>query len=54
MSQYCLLERIGVDPSLRNGIIKDIAEGKKSMVEAVREAQEAKKRGASGGGSGGG
>jgi hypothetical protein len=49
-----LRELIGVDPSLRNSIIKDIVKGKKSIIEAIREAQEAKKRGASGGGSGGG
>jgi uncharacterized membrane protein YgcG len=49
-----LRELIGVDPSLRNSIIKDFVKGKKSIVEAIREAQEAKKRGASGGGSGGG
>jgi uncharacterized membrane protein YgcG len=47
-----LRELIGVDPSLRNSIIKDFIKGKKSIVEAIREAQEAKKRGASGGGSG--
>jgi hypothetical protein len=47
-----LRELIGVDPSLRNSIIKDFIKGKKSMVEAIREAQEAKKHGASGGGSG--
>ncbi len=49
-----LRELIGVDPSLRNSIIKDFIKGKKSIVEAIREAQEAKKHGASGGGSGGG
>jgi len=49
-----LRELIGVDPSLRNSIIKDFVKGKKSIVEAIREAQEAKKHGASGGGSGGG
>jgi len=49
-----LRELIGVDPSLRNSIIKDIVKGKKSIIEAIREAQEAKKHGASGGGSGGG
>jgi uncharacterized membrane protein YgcG len=49
-----LRELTGVDPSLRNSIIKDFVKGKKSIVEAIREAQEAKKHGASGGGSGGG
>jgi uncharacterized membrane protein YgcG len=49
-----LRELIGVDPSLRNSIIKDIVKGKKSIIEAIREAQEAKKHGASGGSSGGG
>jgi len=49
-----LRELIGVDPSLRNSIIKDFVKGKKSIIEAIREAQEAKKHGASGGGSGGG
>jgi uncharacterized membrane protein YgcG len=49
-----LRELIGVDPSLRNSIIKDFIKGKKSIVEAIKEAQEAKKHGASGGGSGGG
>lgn len=49
-----LRELTGVDPSLRNSIIKDFVKGKKSIIEAIREAQEAKKRGASGGGSGGG
>jgi len=49
-----LRELIGVDPSLRNSIIKDFIKGKKSIIEAIREAQEAKKHGASGGGSGGG
>ena len=49
-----LRELIGVDPSLRNSIIKDFVKGKKSIVEAIREAQEAKKHGALGGGSGGG
>ena len=49
-----LRELIGVDPSLRNSIIKDFVKGKKSIVEAIREAQGAKKHGASGGGSGGG
>jgi hypothetical protein len=49
-----LRELIGVDPSLRNSIIKDFIKGKKSIVEAIREAQETKKRGASGGGNGGG
>jgi hypothetical protein len=47
-----LRELIGVDPSLRNSIIKDFIKGKKSIVEAIREAQETKKRGVSGGGSG--
>jgi hypothetical protein len=47
-----LRELIGVDPSLRNSIIKDFVKGKKSIVEAIREAQEAKKRGASDDGSG--
>ena len=46
-----LRELIGVDPSLRSNIIKDFIKGKKSIVEAIREAQEAKKRGASGGGN---
>jgi uncharacterized membrane protein YgcG len=49
-----LRELIGVDPSLRNSIIKDFIKGKKSIVEAIKEAQEAKKRGASGGGEGAG
>jgi len=49
-----LRELVGVDPSLRNSIIKDFVKGKKSIVEAIREAQEAKIHGASGGGSGGG
>jgi uncharacterized membrane protein YgcG len=49
-----LRELIGVGPSLRNSIIKDFIKGKKSIVEAIREAQEAKKHGASGGGNGGG
>lgn len=49
-----LRELIGVDPSLRNSIIKDFIKGKKSIIEAIREAQEAKKHGASGGGNGGG
>ena len=49
-----LRELIGVDPSLRNSIIKDIVKGKKSIIEAIREAQEAKKHGASGDGNGGG
>ena len=49
-----LRELIGVNPSLRNSIIKDFVKGKKSIIEAIREAQEAKKHGASGGGSGGG
>jgi len=49
-----LRELTGVDPSLRNSIIKDFVKGKKSIIEAIREAQEAKKRGTSGGGSGGG
>jgi hypothetical protein len=49
-----LRELIGVDPSLRNSIIKDFVKGKKSIIEAIREAQEARKRGASGGGGGGG
>jgi len=49
-----LRELIGVDPSLRNSIIKDFVKGKKSIIEAIREAQVAKKHGASGGGSGGG
>ncbi len=49
-----LRELIGVDPSLRNSIIKDFVKGKKSIVEAIREAQEAKKHGAPGGGNGGG
>jgi hypothetical protein len=48
-----LRELIGVDPSLRNSIIKDFVKGKKSIIEAIREAQEAKKHGASGGGGGG-
>jgi len=48
-----LTELIGVDPSLRNSIIKDFVKGKKSIVEAIREAQVAKKHGASGGGNGG-
>ncbi len=48
-----LRELIGVDPSLRSNIIKDFVKGKKSIAEAIREAQEAKKHGASGGGSGG-
>ena len=47
-----LRELIGVDPSLRNSIIKDFIKGKKSIVEAIREAQEAKKRGAPDDGSG--
>jgi hypothetical protein len=47
-----LRELIGLDPSLRNSIIKDFIKGKKSIVEAIREAQEAKKRGASDDGSG--
>jgi len=47
-----LRELIGVDPSLRSNIIKDFVKGKKSIVEAIREAQGAKKHGASGGGSG--
>jgi uncharacterized membrane protein YgcG len=47
-----LRELIGVDPSLRNSIIKDFVKGKKSIVEAIREAQEVKKRGVSGGGNG--
>jgi hypothetical protein len=47
-----LRELIGVDPSLRNSIIKDFIKGKKSIVEAIREAQEAKKRGASDDGNG--
>ncbi|MFZ8838562.1 MAG: hypothetical protein ACO2PM_06405 [Pyrobaculum sp.] len=49
-----LRELIGVDPSLRSSIIKDFIKGKKSIVEAIREAQEAKKHGAPGGGNGGG
>jgi len=49
-----LRELTGVDPSLRNSIIKDFVKGKKSIIEAIREAQEAKKHGASSGGSGGG
>jgi hypothetical protein len=48
-----LRELIGVDPSLRNSIIKDFVKGKKSIVEAIREAQEAKKHGASSGGGSG-
>jgi len=47
-----LRELIGVDPSLRNSIIKDFIKGKKSIIEAIREAQEAKKRGAPDDGSG--
>jgi hypothetical protein len=47
-----LRELIGVDPSLRNSIIKDFIKGKKSIVEAIREAQDAKKRGAPDDGSG--
>jgi hypothetical protein len=47
-----LRELIGVDPSLRSNIIKDFIKGKKSIVEAIREAQEAKKRGAPDDGSG--
>jgi hypothetical protein len=47
-----LRELIGVDPSLRNSIIKDFVKGKKSIVEAIREAQEAKKHSGSGGGTG--
>lgn len=47
-----LRELIGVDPSLRSNIIKDFVKGKKSIAEAIREAQGAKKHGASGGGSG--
>jgi len=47
-----LRELIGVDPSLRSNIIKDFVKGKKSIVEAIREAQVAKKRGASDDGSG--
>jgi uncharacterized membrane protein YgcG len=47
-----LRELIGVDPSLRSNIIKDFIKGKKSIAEAIREAQEVKKRGASGGGNG--
>jgi len=47
-----LRELIGVDPSLRNSIIKDFIKGKKSIAEAIREAQEAKKRGGSGEGAG--
>jgi hypothetical protein len=47
-----LRELIGVDPSLRSNIIKDFIKGKNSIVEAIREAQEAKKRGASDDGSG--
>jgi len=47
-----LRELIGIDPSLRNSIIKDFIKGKKSIVEAIREAQEAKKRGAPDDGSG--
>jgi uncharacterized membrane protein YgcG len=49
-----LRELTGVDPSLRNSIIKDFIKGKKSIIEAIREAQEAKKHSAPGGGSGGG
>lgn len=47
-----LRELIGVDPSLRSNIIKDFVKGKKSIAEAIREAQGAKKHGASGGGNG--
>jgi uncharacterized membrane protein YgcG len=49
-----LRELIGVDPSLRNSIIKDFVKGEKSIIEAIREAQEAKKHSASSGGNGGG
>jgi hypothetical protein len=47
-----LRELIGVDPSLRSNIIKDFVKGKKSIAEAIREAQEAKKHGAPDDGSG--
>jgi len=47
-----LRELIGVDPSLRNSIIKDLIKGKKSIIEVIREAQETKKRGAPDDGNG--